>query len=141
MKESYLYGFPGDDYVDIIGLDNYSDVGRSKEMTIEDQKLNLGNSLKLITSIAQEKNKVAALTETGLEGIGNETWFTDLILGTIKQNRDEIKIGWLLIWRNSNLKNHYYMPYPGHPTAADFRQFEQDEMTFFESDLDNKIYH
>jgi mannan endo-1,4-beta-mannosidase len=140
QKQTYLYGYPGDDYVDIIGIDNYGDVGRNKNMPVETQKQNLIASLKLITEVAEEKNKVAALTETGLESVTKTDWYTDLVLNPLKENKDEVKIAWILVWRNSNLKNHYYAPYPGHPAAEDFRKFEKDDFTIFEADLSKRTY-
>ena len=137
-EQTYLYGYPGDDYVDIIGLDDYEHVGRNKSIPVEEQKKHLVGRLKIITKIAEERGKVAALTETGLESVANTTWFTDVILNPIKENQDEIKIAWLLVWRNSNLNDyHYYAPYPGHSSVPDFKTFEQDQFTYFESDLSN----
>lgn len=136
-RENYLYGYPGDEYVDIIGLDNYGDVGRTGGPdSTHVQRAKFVASLKLITQIAREKGKVAALTETGLEGVTNPRWFTDIILDPIKENDAEIDIAWVLVWRNANT-NHHYAPYPGHPGVTDFLRFEADEMTYFEKDLKN----
>jgi len=136
-RENYLYGYPGDDYVDIIGLDNYGDVGRTGGGNNPDQQRTyFVNSLKLITEIAEEKGKVAALSETGLEGVTNPKWFTDIILNPINSNDQEIDIAWVLVWRNANTK-HHYAPYPGHTSVADFQQFEKDERTFFQKDMRN----
>ncbi len=135
--ENYHYGYPGDDYVDIIGLDNYGDVGRSGGSdSPEMQREYFINSLKLITQIAKEKDKVAALTETGLEGVTNEKWFTEIILNPIKENDDTIDIAWVLVWRNANTK-HHYAPYKGHKSVPDFVDFEEDELTFFANDVEN----
>lgn len=139
-EANYLYGYPGDDYVDIIGLDNYGDVGRNSMMPLTAQKKNFTESLKLITKLANEKGKVAALTETGLESVKKKDWFTNIILNPIKENEGEIAIAWVLVWRNSNMKNHYYAPYPGHESVEDFRVFEADELTIFEADLNKRTY-
>ena len=136
-KENYLYGYPGDEYVDIIGLDNYGDVGRlggSDSAHVQREKFI--TSLKLITEIAREKGKVAALTETGLEGVTKANWFTDTILQPIKEYDEAIDIAWVLVWRNHDTK-HHYAPYPGHASEADFKKFRADEYTFFEDDLRN----
>ncbi len=136
-RQNYFYGYPGDDYVDIIGIDNYGDVGRSGGPdSPELQSQHFVNSLKLITSIAQEKNKVAALTETGLEGVTNPNWFTEIILNPILANDAEIDIAWALVWRNANT-THHYAPFPGHNSVPDFKKFEQHAATFFEKDLRN----
>ena len=136
-KANYFYGYPGDDYVDIIGIDNYGDVGRQGgPNSPEVQRENFVNSLKLITEIAREKNKVAALTETGLEGVTNHQWFTEIILNPIAENDAEIDIAWALMWRNANT-THHYAPYPGHASVPDFQQFEEHTTTIFEKDLRN----
>jgi mannan endo-1,4-beta-mannosidase len=134
--ENYLYGYPGDDYVDIIGLDNYCDVGRTGSMdTKEVQTANFEESLKLITRIAADKNKVAALTETGLEGVTQTDWYTQTLLSPFADNT-EIQIAWALVWRNYNA-THHYAPYVGHPSEADFKAFYEQPKTYFQSDLKN----
>lgn len=136
-EQNYLYGYPGDEYVDIIGIDNYGDVGRiGGPNTPEQQQENFIQSLKLITKIAREKGKVAALTETGLEGVTKPDWFTEIILNPIKANDQEIDIAWVLVWRNANT-THHYAPYAGHPSVPDFQKFDEDPLTYFEKDMNN----
>lgn len=136
-EENYLYGYPGDDYVDIIGIDNYGDVGRvGGPDTPEMQAAYFKESLKLITKIAKDRNKVAALTETGLEGVTNPKWFTDILLKPLDSSKDEIQIAWVLVWRNANT-THHYAPYKGHASEPDFKEFDAHEMTYFERDLKN----
>lgn len=136
-RKSYLYGYPGDDYVDIIGLDNYVDVrGASKLGSRKKQQANFTESLQLITQIAQEKGKVAALTETGLEGVKQPNWFTNTLLNPIKENTTSIQLAWVLLWRNAN-KSHHFAAYPGHSSEADFLNFSKDPLVVFESELDN----
>ncbi len=136
-EQNYFWGYPGDDYVDILGLDNYGDVGRAGGSdTPEQQAAYFVESLKWITQIAQEKGKVAALTETGLEGVTRSDWFTQVILNPVKSRSEEIAIAWVLVWRNAN-DTHHYAPYPGHPSVPDFTVFEADTMTFFAKNLNN----
>jgi mannan endo-1,4-beta-mannosidase len=133
-KQDYFYGYPGDDYVDLLGLDNYMDVGVTwNKKSKEEQRKDFVIVMKLLSALGKEKNKVTALTETGLEGITNPIWFSDVILAPIKQNPG-IQIAYVLVWRNAN-NTHHYAPYPGHPAHSDFLKFYKDPMTFFESDL------
>lgn len=135
-KSDYMYGYPGDDYVDLIGLDNYRDVGiKWNTRTREEQKEDLIEILTTISHIAREKNKAAALTETGLEGVTNPNWFTQVILSPIKENKD-IQIAYVLVWRNAN-SSHHYAPYPGHASEKDFIEFCKDDKTFLENDIQN----
>lgn len=137
LKQDYFYGYPGDEYVDIIGIDNYFDVGSEyNNKSIEESKIDFIKSLELVTQIAKEKNKVAALTETGNSGIEVPNWYTNVLLAPIRENQNTIKIAWALVWRNRFL-NHMYVPHPEHPQADDFLQFKEDELTIFEEDLQN----
>lgn len=135
-KNSYLYAYPGDDYVDILGYDNYKDVGVAWNTLPQEQQLKeLVIGLKAVSQLAEDKNKVAALTETGLEGITNAAWFTEVILNPLKANPD-IHLAYFMVWRNANEK-HHYAPYPGHSSVEDFKKFYNDPYTLFESDLQN----
>lgn len=135
-KQSYLYAYPGDEYVDILGLDNYMDVGVTwNKRSVAEQRNDLVKVLKIVSQLAKEKNKVAALTETGLEGITNPLWFTEVVLQPIKKN-PEIQMSYLLVWRNATTK-HHYAPYPGHSSVNDFMTFYNDPYTLFEDDIQN----
>ncbi|MEL6867320.1 MAG: glycosyl hydrolase, partial [Bacteroidota bacterium] len=77
-KAHYLECYPGDEYVDILGLDDYHDMGANGHP--ED----LTKRLRMVVELAQEKDKVAALTETGLESIPQANWWTDTLLRSIQ---------------------------------------------------------
>jgi len=133
-ENSYYYAYPGDDYVDVIGLDDYQDVGEAKtDEEFETKKKDFVTVLSSISAIAEKKNKVAALTETGQEGVKNPTWYTDVLLNPIKSNTN-IHIAYVMVWRNANTK-HHYAPYSNHSSAEDFKTFYTDPYTLFESDL------
>lgn len=136
LKASYLYGYPGDEYVDVIGFDNYKDVGISwNNKSKAQQQQDLIQALTVVSDIAKEKDKVAAFTETGLEGVTNPNWFTEVLLNPLKANRN-IKLAYVMVWRNANAK-HHYATYPGHAAAPDFVKFYTDSLTLFESDVQN----
>lgn len=132
----YLYGYPGDEYVDILGLDNYRDVGIKWNMKpVDEQKRQLIKGLEIVSDLAIQKNKIAAFTETGLEGVTISDWYTQRILEPLKDNR-HIQLAYIMLWRNANEK-HHYAPYPGHSSSPDFIRFYNDDYTLFESDLPN----
>lgn len=134
-KAAYFWGYPGDDYIDIIGLDNYWDVGSSyNDKTAMESRPELVQSLELISGIAQEKNKPAALTETGAEALTIDQWYTKVLLQPVKENKARIRIAWALVWRNAR-PDHMYAPYPGHASSADFVEFRNDPAVFFEDDI------
>lgn len=135
-KASYLYAYPGDDYVDMLGLDDYMDVGIDwNKKTTAEQQQDFITVMRTISTLAKERNKVAALTETGLEGVTNPQWFTQVILDPLKANKD-IEVAYVLVWRNANEK-HHYAPYTGHASEKDFVRFYQDKHSLFENDIQN----
>lgn len=133
-EAEYLDRYPGDDYVDIIGMDNYWDFrpdGANNPLLAE-------KKLILISDIAKKKNKVAAFTETGLESIPDKNWFTGTLLPILKHPK--VKMAYVMVWRNASDKpTHFYAPFVGHPAVPDFIKFYEDEAVIFESEMP-KIY-
>ncbi|MBC6993684.1 glycosyl hydrolase [Neolewinella lacunae] len=119
-EEQYLEYYPGDDYVDVLGLDDYHDLGRFGKMS------DLTRRLRMLTTLAAARGKIAALTETGVEGVPDARWWTQTLLPALHADPAAARIAWLLVWRNANHK-HHYGPYPDHPSAPDFRAFAADE--------------
>lgn len=142
FEEDFLYAYPGDDYVDILGLDNYWDLGHPSNNAPADQQLeDYITSLEYTVQIAESRNKIPALSESGFEQIPNPQWWTDVYLAGLNANETTRKISYALVWRNANSEHdrpdHYYAPYPGHPSAENFREFRNHNLMLFESDLPN----
>jgi mannan endo-1,4-beta-mannosidase len=130
--EQYLEHYPGDDYVDILGVDDYHSL-RSDEGVAE-----LSARLRRLVEIADARGKVAAMTETGFEGIPYPQWWTGRLLRGIQADSVARRIAYVLVWRNANdadIPGHHYAPYPGHPSAPDFVEFRNDPFVLFEPDL------
>jgi len=126
----FLDYYPGDDYVDMLGMDDYWDF---RPDGANDPKL-AEMKLKIVSDVAQKKNKLAAFTETGLEGIPQSDWFTATLLPVLQK----VNICYVLVWRNaSDMEHHYYAPTVGHPAAADFKVFTESDMILMEIDLQN----
>ena len=131
----YLYGYPGDDYVDIIGLDNYWDLGSHwNSAPASEQAPSLIKSLEAIVQLADERNKIPALTETGLDKLTFASWWTERLLAGLNANETTRRIAYVLVWRNANTE-HFHAPYPGQASATDFVKFYNNPRTVFESDL------
>ena len=130
-EEEYLERYPGDEWVDMVGMDNYADLGRDT--------LNIKRAvkkLKIVSDYAKKKNKLAAFTETGLESIPNTKWWTDVLLKIMKS--DSLELSYVLVWRNDvNSPTHYYAPFPEHISVPNFIEFYNDDFTLFEDDLEN----
>lgn len=137
----YLYGYPGDEYVDILGFDNYYDLdGIWNKAPLEQQKKSFKESLELIVNLAEEKNKIAALTETGSVNIKTKLWWTNWLLSGIEENENTKKIAYAMVWRNEDM-DHFHAPYPGHEAVMDFREFFNNPNVIFNSDLPNLYGH
>ena len=131
-EEEFLARYPGDEWVDMVGMDNYGDMGRDR-YAIDTAAL----KLKVVSDYARKAGKLAAFTETGLESIPNPTWWTETLLKVMRQ--DKMRLCYVLVWRNDvRSPTHYYAPYPGHtPSIPDFIKFYNDPYTLFENDLKN----
>ncbi|ULC60889.1 glycoside hydrolase family 26 protein [Flaviramulus sp. BrNp1-15] len=125
-NDDYMKYYPGDNYVDFFGIDIY-DFNNS-----EDYKTSVVNDLKIVRSIATSKNKLYAFTETGLEAIPNNKWFTDVVYPSIENTG----IAYILFWRNYT-KKHHYMPYKTHVSEDDFKKFEKFPKTLFLKDINS----
>lgn len=120
----YLQRWPGDDLVDVVGFDTY-------QFDREAFLSSLNRMLQLTTAVAKSHQKVAAVTEIGYESIPDATWWTGTLLPAVEQ----YPLSYVLVWRNAHDKeNHFYAPYPGHPSAADFVEFYKKPNTLFAAD-------
>ena len=127
-KEHYLECYPGDEWVDVLGMDDYHD------LKPENDPAELTRRLRLLVEMAEERGKVAAMTETGLERIPEPDWWTGRLLSSIKADPVASRIAWVLLWRNDNPR-HHYAPYPGHLSAGNFIEFCRDPLILMEDEL------
>ncbi|UCF35543.1 MAG: beta-mannosidase [Acidobacteriota bacterium] len=133
-EAEYLERYPGDEYIDILGFDDYANVRDSEERS----RKNLARQIQAVVRLAGERGKLPAWTETGLEGLSNPNWFTSILLNALTASPQAKHLTWVLVWRNANAQdksNHFYGPHPQHPSAADFRRFYQDPLTLFLRDI------
>lgn len=129
-EAEFLDRYPGDAWVDMVGMDNYADFGRNGRYNLEAGI----RKLKIVSDYARKAGKLAAFTETGLESIPNPTWWTGTLLKALRA--EEMQLAYVLVWRNdAKSPTHYYAPFPGHPSAPDFLKFYHDPYTLFENDL------
>jgi mannan endo-1,4-beta-mannosidase len=128
-EAKFLERYPGNSYVDMVGMDNYGDMGRNG--------YNLPKAIEkllIISNYAKKNNKLAAFTETGLETIPNPNWWTDVLLKVMKT--EGLNVSYVLVWRNDiRSPTHYYAPFPGQVSVPDFMKFYEDPFTLFLEDL------
>lgn len=129
-KEDILFRWPGDDYVDIIGMDCYH--GTSTDA--------FKNNLKHMKEISEEKKMPFAVTETGLEGLVKdgevyENYWTKEMLEPLQN----MKTSFVIFWRNEydpqEKRTHYFGIFPEHKSADDFRVLYEDKYMLFSNDL------
>ena len=131
-EEEYLQRYPGNEWVDMLGVDDYGDFGRDGKYNLEAGI----KKLKIISDYALKAGKLAAFTETGLESIPNTTWWTDILLKAL--NAEKMQLCYVLVWRNDvRSPTHFYAPFPGQVSEVDFVRFYNDPYTLFEKDLKN----
>ncbi|MFC6998851.1 glycoside hydrolase family 26 protein [Rufibacter roseus] len=130
-EAEFLERYPGDEWVDMVGMDNYGDMGRDRyALDVAARKL------KIVSDYARKKGKLAAFTETGLESIPDTTWWTNTLLKTMRAH--DMDLAYVLVWRNDvRSPTHYYAPFPGQVSVPNFLQFYRDPYTLFENDLKN----
>ena len=129
-QEQFLERYPGDKWVDMLGMDNYGDWGRDGFYDIAAGV----KKLQIVSGYAIKANKLAAFTETGLEFIPKANWWTDILLKSLKDAK--LRLAYVLVWRNDvSSPTHYYAPFPGHLSVPDFIKFYKDPYTLFEKDL------
>ena len=142
--------YPGDEYVDILGLDIYEPgIFEWKPMSLVIEELGK------ITDYAASHNKVAAVTETGLrihDGVYlypeiHPNFWTENLLNPILNDPKASRIVWIESWYSGDWsrkrESQFYLPYKGIETDRkngqqaidDFIGFYKHPATLFENDL------
>lgn len=117
-EEMYMERWPGDDMVDMTGIDCYH-YGTAESYVAE-----LTNALDIMVKISGEHGKMAAVTETGYEGIPQADWWTNTLYPAICG----YPLAYVLTWRNAcDNPGHFYAPFPGQISAEDFKAFVSEE--------------
>ena len=136
-EAEYLEAYPGDDYVDILGIDLYwADKGIDQMQSQTDKFISY---MKAVSKLAKEKSKIAALTETGNYGLHRENfqssdWFNNHLMQMI--NDPEISLAYVLTWENRRVEStQYYIPHKAHAGFGDFLSFYEDPKTLFGGDV------
>lgn len=124
-ESDFLYRWPGDDYVDFMGMDCYLGINNTTFL----------NNLKCLKSVAEGKKKPCGVTEIGVEGFQvADYWITNIAAPMAGR-----KMSMLVTWSNKydpmGTGNVYYSVFPGHPSEESFRAMYDRPDTFFCEDL------
>lgn len=129
-RDRLTFRWPGDDYVDFIGMDcyDYGWTGAFKK------------NLEVISELSIEKKKPCGVTETGCEGFRDKDkykyYWTDHILNSALNKR----ICFIVMWRNKYVgsnesDDHFFSIYPGHWLEDNFLSMYDSPTSFFSEDL------
>jgi len=134
--QGYMEHYPGDDIIDLLGIDLYCDAPEGDTLQVAAFAEALDKQLTTISQIAKEHGKAMALTETGYEGIKTKDWWTKTLAPILAMH----PICYVLVGLNANkTPTHYFAPYPGHSSTSDFIKFYNDPKTLFLHDV-NGLY-
>jgi len=132
----YLERYPGDDIIDLLGLDSYCFAPDGDTAHVADYARQLDKNLTMVCSIARQHGKAAALTETGYECLKTADWWTRTLAPVMERH----PLAYVLVWRNAfNRQNHFFAPYPGQLSSSDFIRFYNQKATLFLHDV-NGLY-
>ena len=118
-EEKFLERYPGDELIDMVGIDGYQWEDKESFQSQLDQ------NLAMLTKFADEHGKIAALTECGLKNLTDPTWWTSTLLPVV----EKYPISYLLVWRN--YKKEWFGPSPAQPDAKYFNEFFDNKKTLF----------
>ena len=134
--DQYLERYPGDDIIDVMGLDCYCSAADADTAKVALYTHTLDKNLAMVVKVAKEHHKAAALTETGYEGIKISNWWTEALATVLAKH----PISYVLVWRNARERpQHHFAPYPGHSSTTNFIEFYNLEETLFLQDV-NGLY-
>ena len=134
--QAFLQYYPGDDVVDVMSFDQYQhEPVAQKQQFIQSMQ----QRVQVLCATAQSHKKIAALAETGMEAVPDPQWWTTVLLPIVER----YPLSYVLVWRNhgymaSTGKMHYYGPYAGQVSAADFLRFYQHPVMLFQQKLANQ---
>lgn len=130
-ESQYLNRYPGDAYVDILGMDNYGDFNNQGTAGA----VTANAKLKMISDLAKEKVKIAAMTETGFQINSSNSpidhFFSDYIYSAMTSN--DVELAFVMFWANS--QDGYYVPPAGQTDTQDFVTFANKAGSVLQNDI------
>ncbi len=145
--EEYLTRYPGDEYVDVLAFDYYDDYS-TYPATFDDSFFkNLKTTCQVVSDLAAEKGKVAAISETGVRAMKKDGSDYEGLLVTgnpivghnwyqqVSGIAAECDMPYWLVWANFGDTN-FYVPYKYNDTYG--QELINEFIEFYNSD--NSIF-
>lgn len=129
-KERLTFRWPGDDYVDFIGMDCY-DYGWTGAFR---------KNMEAMTELSLEKKKPCGVTESGCEGFRDTDKYRNYWTNHILNSALNLRMSLIVMWRNKYVGNnesddHYFSIYPGHWLEDNFLDMYNAPSSLFSEDL------
>jgi mannan endo-1,4-beta-mannosidase len=132
-KNDFLYRWPGNEYVDFIGMDCYQGLDPNTFTT----------NMYELSKLSKELNKPCGVTETGVKGICysdgspvKDYWTKQILTPALGQT-----ISMIVMWRNAydpaEEGQEFYSVFKDHASESNFLIFYKNSITFFSNDLPN----
>lgn len=130
-EKEYLSRFPGEQYVDVIGIECY----RPKGFEIEESRTkfysHLQKNLKIAKSIADDLGVPYALTETGMQPNSDAQWWTKGLMPALEGYNPLFVNVWSNQWEVIVPEGGTWCTYPGEISAKDFKKFYKQNKKMF----------
>jgi len=129
-REQLLYRWPGNAYVDFLGMDAYHGLN----------PVTLTTNLNTLSRLSKELMKPCGVTETGVEGIQRNgvpeaNYWTQQILQPFTGQ----KVSMVVMWRNkydpAETGSHFFSVFKGHASEGSFLQLYNSPLSYFSADL------
>lgn len=123
-EEKFLQWYPGDERIDLIGLDAY------EWGTEEDFVRQTRADLDVLCRFAEQHHKLIALTECGFANVPDASWWDRVLLPILC----DYPLSYALVWRNA--EHEFFGPTPTIPeSVTHFRAFHDAPRTLFLKDI------
>jgi mannan endo-1,4-beta-mannosidase len=130
ITNDYFERYPGDEVIDILGVDAYfKNVIRDTWFMGVDALGNWKKSVLWLMRAAEKRRKIPAITEFGQEAVSYENFWTDFMgwpvekagISQLTNNLPNYGIAYVMLWRNDpNDPQHFYGPIPGSLNQQNF---------------------
>lgn len=132
LKEEAFERYPGDEIIDIIGIDRYA---QAHVTEVDHANIDgMQEQLAYVAGFAKEHSLLLAVTETGQEGQSCPTWWTEELMPGI----GDLPVCYVLTWRNAwdpDHPGHWFSTFKGASSEEDFLKFYNSEKTSFLNDI------
>jgi len=131
-RDNFLFRWPGNDYVDFLGMDAYHGLNANTFTA----------NIYTLSNLSRELKKPCGVTETGVEGIQRDgvpekNYWTQQILTPATGQFISLIVMWRNEYNPSESGKHFYSVFKGHASEKSFVKMYESPVSFFSGDLPN----